>query len=136
MRNSNRPFIPANDIREINSQLQVLASILNIQVRSTNDFTLLSDAATNTSASSKGPARTDLLPPASLYRGLIAGGQLYTPYHGRRINCTQRLRSRISPACSTSSPPVSPAHQCACPTTFASKYRYVLGGSRTTSSDK
>ena len=61
---------------------------------------------------------------------------LYIMDSGRRTNCTQRPRSRISPACSTSSPAVSPAHQCACPTTFASKYRSVLDGSRTTSSDK
>ena len=54
----------------------------------------------------------------------------------RRSNCTQRPRSRISPACSTSSPAVSPAHQCACLITFVSKYRSVLDGSRTTSSDK
>ena len=59
----------------VHSHLQVLASILNIQLCSTNDFTLLSDADTNTSASFKGPARTDLLPPASPYRGPFAGGQ-------------------------------------------------------------
>ena len=61
---------------------------------------------------------------------------VYIMDSGRRTNCTHRPRSRISPACSISSPAVSPAHQCACPTTFASKYRSVLDGSRTTSSDK
>ena len=66
----------------IYSQLQVLASIQNIQLRFTDDFTLSSDADTNTSVSFKGPVRTDILPPACHYRGLIAGGQLYTPYHG------------------------------------------------------
>ena len=45
---------------------------------------------------------------------------------GPLTNCTQRPRSRISPACSTSSPAVSPAHQCACPTTFTSKYKSIL----------
>ena len=65
----------------IYSQLQVLASILNIQLRFADDFTLLSNADTNTSVSFKGPVRTDLLPPACLYCGRIVGGQLYTPYH-------------------------------------------------------
>ena len=52
-----------------------LASILNIQLCSTNDFTLLLDVDINTSASFKGPARADFLPPASLFRGPFDGGQ-------------------------------------------------------------
>ena len=37
--------------------------------------------------------------------GLIAGGHLYTPYHGHwsACNCTQRLRTGTSPTCPTSS---------------------------------
>ena len=62
-----------------------------------------------TSAPFSSLAPTDDFPPASLY----------TLYHGLYIFTG-----------------VSPAHQCACPTTFASKYRSVLDGSRTTSSDK
>ena len=36
-------------------------------------------------------------------RGLIAGGHLYTPYHGHWSagNCTQRLRTGTSPTCPT-----------------------------------
>ena len=46
-----------------------------------------------TSALFSSLAPTDHFPPASPY----------TPYHGRRMNCTQLPQSRISPACSTSS---------------------------------
>ena len=115
-----------HNYRFVHSHLQVLASILSIQLCSTNDFTLLSDADTNTSASFKGPARTDFLPPASLYRGPFAGGQTAPCV----LNLGHRRRALH----------LSPAEQSGASvrmsTTFASKYRSALDGSRTTSSDK
>ena len=43
--------------------------------------------------------------PAGICPWLIAGGHLYTPYHGHWSagNCTQRLRTGTSPTCPTSS---------------------------------
>ena len=66
----------------------------------------------------------------------VASASAHIMDSGRGQTVPSVLDLGYSPACPASLPVVYPAHQCACPTTFASIYRSVLDGLRTTSPDK